>query len=163
MIFNDLDCRSIQYFEQEVKGSEFKYTKYDISDSFKTEIVKKVGTLKGVNKLISELNPWLRYQFIVNKGITNMVYYTNPANEHGKVNVATASNILQDNDMKLLKFFKTPVVETQGKAYSQKLLTAAGQNASPLLLLDKCTFFVAPNDVEKLSKKIFIKGEDGEP
>ena len=87
MIFNDLDCRSIQFFEQVVRGNNFVAVKYDISDSYKTEIVKKVATLKGVNKLISELNPHLRYMFIVNKGITNMVYYTNPANEHGKINV----------------------------------------------------------------------------
>ena len=109
------------------------------------------------------MNPWLRYQYIVNKGITNMVYYTNPANEHGKINVASASNFLTDNDLYLFKFFKTPVVETQNKAYSLKLLEKGGKNASPLMFLDKCTFFVDPSDVSKLSKKIFIIGDDGEP
>jgi hypothetical protein len=43
------------------------------------------------------------------------------------------------------------------------VIKEAGQNASPLLFLDKCIFLCDPNDVEKLSKKIFITGEDGEP
>jgi hypothetical protein len=60
-IFNDTDCRSIQFVEQYVSGSQFKHRKYDLLDSFKTETVKKVGTLKGLNKIIAELNPWLRY------------------------------------------------------------------------------------------------------
>jgi hypothetical protein len=71
-----------------------------------------VGVQKGVNKLIAEMNPWLRYQFIVNRAIKNMVYYTNPANEHGKINVSCANNIIEDKSLKLLKYFKTPIVET---------------------------------------------------
>lgn len=93
-IFNDTDCRSIQYIEQYVEGSNFKHRKYDLTESFKTEIVKKVGTLKGCNKAIAELNPWLRYKFIVHKGIKNMAYYINPANQHGKINHLDAKNIL---------------------------------------------------------------------
>lgn len=77
-----------------------------------------MGTLKGLNKIIAELNPWLRYQFVVHKGITNMVYYQNCANQHGKINVAAAKNILEDKDLKLLKFFKTPILETQNQAWS---------------------------------------------
>jgi len=65
----------------------------------KTQIVGKVANLEGVNKLISELNPWLRYQFVINKHFKNMVYYINMANEHGKVNHNSASNILEDKDM----------------------------------------------------------------
>ena len=34
---------------------------------------------------------------------------------------------------------------------------------SPCILLDKCCFFVNYDDVEKLSKKVFIIGDDGEP
>lgn len=60
-IYNDFDCRSIQYIEQRVAGSQFQHVKYDLLESFKTEIVKKVGTLSGINKAIMELNPWLRY------------------------------------------------------------------------------------------------------
>ena len=51
-----------------------------MTDSFKTNIVKKVATLNGINKGIAEMNPWLRYQFLVHKGISNVVYYINPAN-----------------------------------------------------------------------------------
>ena len=60
-IFNDFDCRSIQYVEQYVEGSYFKHRKIDLLDSFKTEIVSKVASLKGTAKCIAELNPWLRY------------------------------------------------------------------------------------------------------
>jgi len=95
-----------------VEGAKFKHGKYDLSDTIKTDMVKKVGTLKGVNKLIAELNPWLRYQFIVHRSITNLVYYTNPANEHGKVNCSVANKILEDKDFKLLKYFRTPIAET---------------------------------------------------
>lgn len=98
-IFNDTDCRSIQYIEQYVESSQFKHRKYDLTESFKTEIVKKVATLKGVNKCISEMQPWLRYKFIVHKGIKNMAYYINPANEHGKVNHLDATKVLEDKEL----------------------------------------------------------------
>jgi hypothetical protein len=54
----------------------------------------------------------------VHKGISNLVAYSNPANEHIKVNHASAKNILQDSDLKLLPWFKQPVMETQNKAWS---------------------------------------------
>ena len=130
-------------------------------ESFKTDIVKKVATLTGINKAIVELNPWLRYQFLVHKGIQNMVYYVNPANEHGKVNLLTASNTLEDKDLLLLKYYKTPMIETQTKAFSQRLQKACSDTR--ILYLDKCIFLATIEDVDILSKKVFILDEKGAP
>ena len=91
-----------------------------------------------------------------------MVYYTNPANEHGKVNVSCANNIIEDKSLKLLKYFRTPIVETQGKAYSLKINDAVGPDCK-LLWLDKCVFFANLSNVKNLEKQVFVKDEDGNP
>ena len=83
-----------------------------MSDSFETEIVKKVATIKGVNKLIAEMSPWLRYQFVINKGITNMAFFLNTSTTTSKFNISTAKNIKEDKENLVLKYFKTPVMET---------------------------------------------------
>ena len=77
-----------------------------------------------------------------------MVYYTNPANEHGKFNVACATNILQDVDLKLLKYFRTPVLETQNKTWSIKLQEKAGD--VKIMFLDKCIFLANIQNVNQL-------------
>ena len=56
----------------------FKHRKVCIEETIKTEAVGTVFKLKGVSRLISQLYPWLRYQYLVNKGIKNLVAYTNP-------------------------------------------------------------------------------------
>lgn len=88
-----------------------------------------------------------------------MVYYVNPANEHGKVNLLTATNILEDKDLLLLKYHKSPVIETQNKSFSQRVQKACPRTR--ILYLDKCTFLANFEDVELLSKKIFILDENG--
>lgn len=133
-----------------------------MNDSFKTNIVKKVATLTGINKLIAELNPWLRYQFIVHRSIKNIVYYVNPANEHGKVNISVAKNILEDKSLKLVKHFKCPVWETQNKSFSLKIQEATGSDTK-CMFLDKCIFFANIDNVNNLEKQVFIKDEDGNP
>ena len=115
-----------------------------------------------MNKLIAEMNPWLRYQFIVNKSIKNIVYYTNPANEHGKVNCAIASNIIEDKNLKLIKYFRTPIAETQAKNYSLRYAEACGLDVK-MLWLDKCVFFATYQNVKDLSKQVFVKDKDGNP
>lgn len=90
-----------------------------------------------------------------------MVYYTNPANEHGKVNIACAKNILEDKQLKLVKHFKCPVWETQNKSYSLKLQEASGD--SKIMFLEKCVFFATHENVKNLDKQVFVKDENGNP
>jgi len=53
--------------------------------------------------------------------MNNMAYYINPSSSHGKLNVTCAGNIIEDKELKFLPMFATPVLETQGKAWSLKL------------------------------------------
>jgi len=91
-----------------------------------------------------------------------MVYYINPANEHGKVNIACAKNILEDKSLKLVPHFKCPVWETQNKSFSLKLQEASGENTK-VMFLDKCVFFCNIQNVKDLSKQVFVKDENGNP